>query len=301
MKRHLGFVMLTAFGGVGCSQAQALQDGVAFVADTAEEQGISVPGGEDSNGEGPRGPGGRRGPPRGGEQGGWGPPGGGGPDAPPPDPLALPECGGVPSDMGAGARMGPRQRPPLPPGACEPPARPEGEGRPEGAPGERPDGPPPDGMGPPPGMGDGGAGAGPRRGPPNIHDLNEDGLLHPEERLLLAQDVVARCEAHQARVLERFDTDQDGALSDAEHQAGVQTVTSEREARVASLVASNDADGNGCLSPDEGRTIMEARHQALVTQFDANGDGSLDAVEKALLREELRNRFRAGLMPGEEN
>ena len=49
MKRHLGFVMLTAFGGVGCSQAQALQDGVAFVADTAEEQGISVPGGEDSN------------------------------------------------------------------------------------------------------------------------------------------------------------------------------------------------------------------------------------------------------------
>jgi len=57
---------------------------------------------------------------------------------------------------------------------------------------------------------------------------------------------------------------------------------------------------NAGFSRTEGfQAVPWEQHQAMLTQFDANGDGTLDEVERALLREELRNRFRAGLMPGE--
>ena len=150
----------------------------------------------------------------------------------------------------------------------------------------------------------------PRHGPPRpegwhklmfIYDEDNSRSLDDAERATLEEDLRVGCETRNTNLLASFDADGDGALSDAETAAARDALHAERLARITADLTAADSDGDGSLSCDEQQAFREARraqHQQHRAEFDANGDGTLDDGERAALRATLRERIRAGELPG---
>lgn len=173
----------------------------------------------------------------------------------------------------------------------------------------RGDGPPPDGGAPPDGAQDGpppppfGAHGHGRRMLEMliwVYDTDGDEALSTDERAVLSDDLNARCEARQARLLADFDVDADGTLSDPELSAAQAALDEERQARFDEMKAEIDTDGDGAISQAEHEAAREAHkaaREAERARFDTDGDGTLSDTEELAVKEEIRAHIRNGDPP----
>lgn len=115
-------------------------------------------------------------------------------------------------------------------------------------------------------------------------DADGDGMLDPEERQALKDDMARREAEREARRIDRYDTDGDGMLSEAEERAAAEQERRQREERFEQFTSQYDRDGDGELDADERHdaftTMRDDREvRSFVRRFDSNRDGVIDTVD----------------------
>jgi hypothetical protein len=126
-----------------------------------------------------------------------------------------------------------------------------------------------------------------------IYDADDSESLDEDERETLFADFEVRCESLHARILEDFDADGDGELSDGEKEAALAAIEAEREQRHAEMEQQLEERER----PEDVRRGERPDVPAFATDYDVDGDGELSDEELATLREEARERIRAGEPP----
>lgn len=133
----------------------------------------------------------------------------------------------------------------------------------------------------------------------SIYDADDSGDLDNDERDLLRADLLERCEARQAILLERFDADDSGSLDDEEWRDAHNAITERFAQNRRGILAAFDDNEDGRLGPIERHNAREAkrdemseRRDAVRSQFDVDDSGDLDDAELNDLHDNLRERIR---------
>jgi hypothetical protein len=128
----------------------------------------------------------------------------------------------------------------------------------------------------------------------DLYDANDNGALESSELSTFESDLQARCEAREARLLARFDTNRDGTIDDAERRAALNGLV----ARVRGVLNRGNADSDAGVDPRGGgngrgrRLGLGARRQAAEARFDRDNDGRLGASERSSFQGHLRGCVR---------
>ena len=136
------------------------------------------------------------------------------------------------------------------------------------------------------------------------YDVDGDGELSEDEKLLLKDDLTEGCEAKVARILEAYDIDGDGALSEEEKDVAAAAKEEKkaerkenRDAHRAALLDQYDADEDGELNEEERAAAKDAHKEAaqaridgFIETFDTDEDGELSDDEFAVFTDFVRER-----------
>lgn len=126
-----------------------------------------------------------------------------------------------------------------------------------------------------------------------IYDADDSESLDDSERDTLFEDFQVRCESLHARILEDFDADGDGELSEEEKEAAREAIEAAHEERRAEMEEQMEERER----PDEVSRDERPDVPPFAVDYDVDGDGELSDEELATLREEARERIRAGEPP----